>query len=188
MELASTTSLPGGQLATPSVVGLPTVTEKLQPSEVRAAPVTGDPQPSTAPVIGRLTLGGDGDATPVAPKPPRGAPDRFARWALRVRDRDGDPDVHNIFSSSIALSATRCLLSYIILPVLAPWLGTLPLIGPAIGVPVGVLALVFDVRAIKRFFQADHRWRWVAATLYLVVMAMVTALVIRDISRLTRPR
>jgi hypothetical protein len=47
------------------------------------------------------------------------------------------------------------------------------------------LALVFDVRAIKRFFQADHRWRWVAASLYLVVMAMVTALVIRDISRLT---
>ena len=84
----------------------------------------------------------------------------------------------------MVLSGTRCLLSYIILPVLAPWLGTLPLIGPAIGVPIGVLALVFDVRAIRRFFQADHRWLWVAAALYVAVMAMVAALVVRDISRL----
>ncbi|HTV12797.1 MAG TPA: hypothetical protein VME20_13160 [Acidimicrobiales bacterium] len=111
--------------------------------------------------------------------------DRFARKLLRVRTpEDGQPEVHNIFSSSIALSATRCLLSYIVLPVLAPWLGTLPLVGPAIGVPVGILALVFDVRAIRRFFQADHRWRWVAAALYVVVMAMVTALVARDIVQL----
>jgi len=118
-------------------------------------------------------------ASPVA------AADRFARKLLRVRTpEDGQPEVHNIFSSSIALSATRCLLSYIVLPVLAPWLGTLPLVGPAIGVPVGILALVFDVRAIRRFFQADHRWRWVAAALYVVVMAMVTALVARDIVQL----
>jgi hypothetical protein len=114
----------------------------------------------------------------------RGPADRFARQVLRVRDPVGEPEVHNVFSSSIALSATRCLLSYIILPVLAPWLGTLPLIGPAIGVPIGVLALVFDVRAIRRFFQADHRWRWVAAALYVVIMIMVTALVVRDITRL----
>jgi hypothetical protein len=114
----------------------------------------------------------------------RGPADRLARQVLRVRDPVGEPEVHNVFSSSIALSATRCLLSYIILPVLAPWLGTLPLIGPAIGVPIGVLALVFDVRAIRRFFQADHRWRWVAAALYVVIMIMVTALVVRDITRL----
>jgi hypothetical protein len=119
---------------------------------------------------------------PVAPR--RGPADRFARRVLRVRGPEGGPEVHNVFSSSIALSATRCLLSYIILPVLAPWLGALPLIGPAIGVPIGVLALVFDVRAIRRFFQADHRWRWVAAALYLVIMVMVAALVARDITRL----
>jgi hypothetical protein len=118
------------------------------------------------------------------PQTRRGTADRIARRALRVREPDGEPDVHNIFSSSMVLSATRCLLSYIILPVLAPWLGTLPLIGPAIGVPIGILALVFDVRAMRRFFQADHRWRWVAAALYLAVMAMVAALVFRDISRL----
>jgi len=125
----------------------------------------------------------------VAEPPGRSAADRFARKVLRIREPAGDQDVHNIFSSSIALSATRCLLSYIVLPGLAlMWgllgLGTLPLVGPAIGVPIGVLALVFDVRAIRRFFQADHRWRWAAAALYLTVMFMVAALVVRDIFRL----
>jgi hypothetical protein len=125
----------------------------------------------------------------VALPPRRSSADRFARKVLRIHEPAGDQDVHNIFSSSIALSATRCLLSYIVLPGLAlVWgllgLGTLPLVGPAIGVPVGVLALVFDVRAIRRFFQADHRWRWAATALYLTVMVMVTALVVRDIVRL----
>ena len=124
----------------------------------------------------------------LAEPPRRSAADRFARKVLRIREPAGDQDVH-IFSSSIALSATRCLLSYIVLPGLAlVWgllgLGTLPLVGPAIGVPIGVLALVFDVRAIRRFFQADHRWRWAAAALYLTVMVMVAALVVRDIFRL----
>jgi hypothetical protein len=124
------------------------------------------------------------------PDPARIAPahrsraDRFARWALRVRDPVDGQEVHNLFSASMALSGTRCLLSYIVLPVLAPWLGTLPFIGPAIGIPVGVVALVFDVRAMRRFFASDHRWRWVAAVVYLAVMAMVASLVFRDISRL----
>jgi hypothetical protein len=114
----------------------------------------------------------------------RGAPDRFARRVLRIQERASGEDVHSVFSSSILLSATRCLLSYIVFPVLAPWVGALPLIGPAIGLPVGAVALVFDVRAIRRFFRADHRWRWVAAALYLVVMAMVASLMGLDISRL----
>ena len=116
--------------------------------------------------------------------PRRGAPDRFARWVLRIHEPPDGQEVHNLFSASMALSGTRCLLSYIVLPVLAPWLGAVPFIGPAIGVPVGVLALVFDVRAIRRFFQSDHRWRWVAAALYLAVMALVASLIFRDISRL----
>ena len=138
--------------------------------------------PTAAPVE---PPGPNGAATPAALVPARRSQaDRFARWALRVREPAHGQEVHNIFSASMALSGTRCLLSYIVLPVLAPWLGALPFIGPAIGIPVGILALVFDVRAMRRFFQTDHRWRWVAAAVYLAVMAMVATLVFRDISRL----
>lgn len=122
--------------------------------------------------------------SPPAPTAPRrSAADRFARRALFVPDR-ASGEVYNIFSSSILLSATRCLLSYIVFPILAPWLSELPLIGPAIGIPIAVAALVFDVRAVRRFFLADHRRRWVATALYVVVMAMVSYLLVRDIARL----
>jgi hypothetical protein len=114
----------------------------------------------------------------------RSAPDRLARRVLRVHEPVNGEEVHNIFSASMALSGTRCLLSYIVLPLLTPWLGALPFVGPAIGIPVGLLALVFDVRAMRRFFQTDHRWRWLAAAVYLAVMAMVASLVFRDISHL----
>jgi hypothetical protein len=133
--------------------------------------------------VAPATATATGVAGPLAPAH-RSRADRFARWALRVREPVDGQEVHNIFSASMALSGTRCVLSYIVLPVLAPWLGALPFIGPAIGIPVGLLALVFDVRAMRRFFQADHRWRWVAAVVYLAVMAMVATLVFRDISRL----
>ena len=120
----------------------------------------------------------------------RPGPRRTARQTDSLDGRFGSEspadgqEVHNIFSASMALSGTRCLLSYIVLPLLTPWLGALPFIGPAIGIPVGVLALVFDVRAMRRFFQADHRWRWLAAVVYLAVMVMVATLVFRDISHL----
>jgi hypothetical protein len=136
--------------------------------------------PATA---GSATSGTSGTSGTVT-VPRRSAPDRFARWVLRIHEPPDGQEVHNLFSASMALSGTRCLLSYIVLPVLAPWLGAVPFIGPAIGVPIGVLALVFDVRAIRRFFQSDHRWRWVAAALYLAVMALVVSLIFRDISRL----
>lgn len=103
---------------------------------------------------------------------------------LRVREPRAEAEVHNLFSSSMVLSGLRCVLSYIVLPVLAPWIGAVPLVGPAIGLPIGIVALIFDVRAIRRFFVADHRWRWVAAALYLVIMVMVSYLVVRDIVHL----
>jgi hypothetical protein len=146
------------------------------PAELADAPI------NDTGVLGVTPAGATLPALPVTPQ--RGVADRFARWALRVHDPVDGQEVHNIFSASMALSGTRCLLSYIVLPLLAPWLGALPFIGPAIGIPVGVLALVFDVRAMRRFFQSDHRWRWVAAIVYLAVMVMVATLVVRDISHL----
>lgn len=118
------------------------------------------------------------------PAPPveRSAADRWARRLLRVSDVDRGQDVHNIFSSSIALSATRCVLSYLVLPAIG--FGAAGLVSPLIGLPVGLLALVFDVRAIRRFFRSDHRWRWAATGLYLTIMVMVGSLVVWDIVQL----
>ncbi len=111
------------------------------------------------------------------------------RRLLRIPDGPASVDeaaAHRIFSASILLSALRCLLSYIVFPIVTPLLGAAAGVGPAIGLPNGNAALVFDVRGIRRFWQANHRWRWPITALYGVVMVLVTVLVIGDIVDLLR--
>lgn len=95
----------------------------------------------------------------------------------RVRERD----VQRMFSTGIVLSALRCLLTYVVLPLLGPVLGVSGGVGPAIGLPLAVVALVFDVLGIRRFFVAHHKNRWQAAAVYLGVMGLVIALMVIDV-------
>ena len=111
------------------------------------------------------------------------------RRLLRVPQGPPSADeasAHRIFSVSIMISGLRCLLGYVVLPILSPMLGAAAGAGPAIGLPIGLVALVFDVRGIRRFWLANHRWRWPITGLYSVVIVLVMALVISDIVHLTR--
>jgi hypothetical protein len=86
-----------------------------------------------------------------------------------------------MFNVSIALSGLRCLLGYVVLPIVTPALGAAARVGPFIGIPIAVVALVFDVAAVRRFWVANHRWRWGISAIYVVVMSMVLALLIGDV-------
>jgi hypothetical protein len=106
------------------------------------------------------------------------------RRLLRIpaeRRRVPESETHRIFGVSILLSATRCLLSYIVFPLVLPFLGLAKGVGPWIGIPIGVLALTFDVLGIRRFWLADHHQRWLFSAIYAVVGTMVLTLVIIDI-------
>ncbi len=114
----------------------------------------------------------------------RSKADEAMRRLLRVPSDQSpidESETHRIFSASIFLSALRCLLSYIVLPVVLPLLGVAKGVGPAIGIPIGVLALTFDYLGIRRFWLADHRQRWAFSALYAVVGTMVLILLIVDI-------
>jgi hypothetical protein len=97
----------------------------------------------------------------------------------------GEEAVHRMFSVSIVLSAGRCLLSYVVFPIATPALGLATGVGPAVGIPIAVLALVFDVIGIRRFWVNDHRWRWGMTVVYAAVMILVSALLVGDIVHLT---
>jgi hypothetical protein len=96
----------------------------------------------------------------------------------------GDDAVHRMFSFSIVLSGLRCLLSYVVFPIATPALGLATGVGPAIGIPIAVLALVFDVIGIRRFWVNDHQWRWVMTAVYAAVMILVSVLLAGDIVHL----
>jgi hypothetical protein len=97
----------------------------------------------------------------------------------------GEASAHRIFNISMGLSALRCLLSYVVFPIITPLIGAATSVGPAIGIPIAVLALTFDVMGIRRFWLAGHRLRWVMTGIYALVMALVTTLLIGDIIKLS---
>jgi hypothetical protein len=110
--------------------------------------------------------------------------DTYMYRLLRIplgRTAIDESETHRIFSASIFLSATRCLLSYVLFPIVLPALGLAHSVGPAIGIPVGTLALTFDGLGIRRFWLAHHHRRWVFTALYAAVGGMVCALLIGDI-------
>ena len=104
--------------------------------------------------------------------------------APRRRTVGADAAAHRLFNVSIALSGLRCLLGYVVLPIITPALGAAASVAPIIGIPIAVVALVFDVMAVRRFWVADHRWRWAVSAIYVVVMCMVLALLVGDAVRL----
>ncbi|ACU54834.1 hypothetical protein Afer_1930 [Acidimicrobium ferrooxidans DSM 10331] len=113
--------------------------------------------------------------------------DRVVRRLLRIPEptstSDREEAAERLFSVAMILSGLRCTLSYVIIPFVLPalGLGAVAGFGPEIGIPVGVLALIFDVRGIRRFHVARHRWRWSMTAIYLAVIALVTYLVVQDI-------
>ena len=117
---------------------------------------------------------------------PRPAADVAVRRLLRIPDGPAAPEgaAQRAFSTSILVSATRCLLTYIILPFVAPALGLAAGVGPAIGIPVGIVAIVCNVLTIRRFWAADHRWRWVYTAIALSVIVLLTILLVEDIASL----
>ncbi|HWD24143.1 MAG TPA: hypothetical protein VG368_01650 [Acidimicrobiales bacterium] len=94
--------------------------------------------------------------------------------------------VHGIFSVSIMISALRCVVTYLLLPLIAPLVGGATGAAPAIGVPISVVALVFDVFGVRRFWLADHKQRWIMTWVYFAVMVMVTVFLVADLVHLAR--
>ena len=114
---------------------------------------------------------------------PRPAADAAMRRVLRIPDGPAAPDgaAQRAFSTSILVSAPRCLLTYVVLPFLAPALGLAAGVGPAIGIPIGIVAIASNVLTIRRFWAADHRWRWAYTGIALTVIALLLVLMVDDV-------
>jgi hypothetical protein len=136
---------------------------------------------TTSPVAGvTRPLGARPLAGPDGPDGP-GGPPTDAAVAAAVAQQDSAP---RIFSQSVVISGIRCLLAYIVFPWVLPALGVAGGVGPWIGIAIGVVAIGFNVASIRRFWRADHRWKWPISIINGTVIGMLLVLLAMDISSL----
>jgi hypothetical protein len=93
---------------------------------------------------------------------------------------DAPATAERVFSKSVAISGIRCTLTYVIFPFVAPLVGIASDVGAVIGVLIGVVAIVFNVMSIRRFFAADHPYKWWASAMNVAVIVLLVVLFIVD--------
>ena len=97
---------------------------------------------------------------------------------------DGEDSITRTFSQSVVISGIRCVLAYVIFPWVLPALGWASGVGPWIGLVVGVVAIGFNIASIRRFWIADHRWKWPITVINLSVIGLLLALLVQDLGNL----
>lgn len=88
------------------------------------------------------------------------------------------------FTKSIAVSAIRCTLTYVLIPFVFPIIGFGTGVGPWIGVPIGIAAIVANAVSIRRFHRSDHKWKWPMTTINVAIIGLLTVLIVIDFTNL----
>ena len=132
-----------------------------------------------APAVGTPT------AVAVPAEPTRSPADRFMRRLLRL-PIDGPKatvqEAQKAFQTSIMVATVRCLLMYIFFPFVLPAIGVASGVGPWIGLPISVAAIVAISMSIRRFWRADHSKRWHYTVLGTVVIGFMIYQIVVDLT------
>ena len=138
---------------------------------------SGEDRPLASPVVTTI------DAPPVAP-PSWSPADLRMRRLLRLpvdAPKASEASAVQLVERSLVISMVRCLLTYIVLPFLAPIFGVAADVAPAVGILVGLVAIAANVASVRRFWRADHRYRWHYTALAAVIIAAMVWLITVDV-------
>lgn len=119
---------------------------------------------------------------------PRWSPaDLWMRRLLRLpvdAPKATEASARALVERSLLISMVRCLLTYIVLPFVAPILGIGLGVAPVVGIVVGTVAIVANIASVRRFWRADHRYRWHYTALASVIVVMLVWLIVVDVVEL----
>jgi hypothetical protein len=119
-----------------------------------------------------------------APVVQRSHADIVVRKLLRVRERPSGASARQAvraFRRSMIISTIRCTLTYLVFPFVLPALGLVTDTGVVISIVIGILAMTCDIFSIRRFFAADHKWRWPFSTVAFSVVCLLGILLVKDV-------
>lgn len=110
--------------------------------------------------------------------------DRFMRRLLRVGDR---VDRNAVFgarratTTAIVVSAVRCTITYLLIPILVPFVGFLNTFGAPISLVLSSFAVVMSIRGVRRFWIADHRARWSYTAFIGMMLVLLATTIVLDL-------
>ena len=117
----------------------------------------------------------------------RSAADQVMRRLLRI---EGDPvpgavfDAQNKLRSSIIISGIRCIITYLLVPIVTPLIGFMGTVAAPVSIALSIIAIGFGYNSMRRFWLADHRLRWRYTTFIAVVFVLLVVGIGLDVARL----
>lgn len=120
--------------------------------------------------------GVDQQQVPVAE---RSRADELARRILRIEDEV--PGAVFPMRGSLMLSAIRCLVTYVAIPLLVPIFGWLTPIAAPLSLVLTVVATAMAVTSLRRVWAADWSGRWAYTAFAVVVLLALGGLLVVDV-------
>jgi heme O synthase-like polyprenyltransferase len=119
--------------------------------------------------------------TPTATRP-RSTADRIARQLLRVED--AEPRALMPLKGSLVISAVRCVITYAIIPALAPIIVGLDVLATPLSLLLSVVAGAMAIVSLRRVWLADWSRRWAYTAFIAVVLVLLVVVMAYDVQRL----
>lgn len=115
-----------------------------------------------------------------------GPADRLMRRLLGIREVNAaaGEGAHRAFRISVALSGVRCLITYVLVPVLVPLLSLAGWVAAPIGIVLCVYAVLNGVVSLRRFWGSDHPRRWMYTGFMGVVFVVLGLALVSEFGRL----
>jgi hypothetical protein len=111
--------------------------------------------------------------------------DAFMRRLLRLpAGADPTAAAEKAFGTSILISTVRCLLTYVLLPLLKPVIDLSGGVGPILGLVIGAVSATAIVYSMRRFWRANHRMRWVYTVVGGGILVLLAVQAVGDIAAL----
>ncbi len=90
----------------------------------------------------------------------------------------------SVFGKSIVISGLRCTLTYLVLPLLFPIFKLSGKSLPVVGLVLGVVSMVAITISMRRFFAADHKYRWGYAAMGVAIFGLLIVAGVKDFQTL----
>lgn len=111
--------------------------------------------------------------------------DTFMRRLLRLpTGTDPSATAEKAFGTSILISTVRCLLTYVVLPLLKPVVDLSGGVGPILGLTIGAVSATAIVYSMRRFWRANHRLRWAYTVVGGGILVLLAVQAVGDVAAL----